>query len=283
MENEKDYSLDRSVEVEKIIDFYKNVDDNSDDTPTTEDNKQDNVLKKLLDNAFSYIKNTTLYKKIITKAEKSEHSEIESQAFGLGEKGRIALYHSISLVICILIIIVSVVLAIFLPGNKVKISQREAELRNQEDYISLISRHTAIKTELDELTASNKEKESLINQISDSDNTKSEIRLQIEAKKSELSELNTQIDSKRNEISALDKEISSKAPAEKVYTPGKYVVGTHFAAGKYLVTGTGKFMVATSSGKSKVNVSLTSTPLEVELEERDVVKFGSKVKFTSVY
>lgn len=283
MENEKDYSLDRSVEVEKIIDFYKNVDNNSVDTPTTEDKRQDTFFKKLFDKAFSYIKNSTLYKKLIPQAEKSTHSEIESQAFGLGEKGRIALYHSISLVVCILIITVSVILTIFLPGNKLKISQRETELRSQEDYISLISRHTAIKTEIDELTASNNEKENLINQISDADNTKSEIRLQIEVKKSELSELNTQINNKRNEISALDKEISSKAPAEKVYTPGKYVVGTHFAAGKYLVTGTGKFMVATSSGKSKINVALSSTPLEVYLEERDVVKFGSKVKFTSVY
>lgn len=287
MENEKDYSLDRSVEVEKIIDFYKDIDNNTDDKPETEDKKQDNVFiqkaKSLCNKAFSYIKNTSLYKRFIREDNSLEDSEIESHAFGLSEKGRLALYHSISLVICITIIAISVVLMLFLPGNKAKIAEKVAELRNSDDYISLNSRHTAIKTEIDELMESIKEKETLLTQIADAENTKSDLRLQIEEKKSELNELNAQITGKRNIIAELDAAITSKAPAEKIYTPGKYIVGTHFAAGKYLVTGTGKFMIATSAGKSKINVTLNSTPLEVVLEDTDILKFDGKVKFTSVY
>ncbi len=287
MDNEKDYSLDRSVEVEKIIDFYKDIDNNTDDTPKIEEKKQDNVFIKkindLLTKISSRIKNISIYKKFIAEDEVSTDSEIESHSFGLSEKGRLALHHSISFIICIVIIVVSVVLTLFLPGNKIKIEEKETQLRSQDDYISLKSRHTAIKTEIDELTLSNNEKENLLNQISDADNTKSDLRLQIEEKKFVLSDLNAQINNKRNTIAELDKAIASKAPAEKIYTPGKYIVGVHFAAGKYSVTGTGKFMIATSSGKSKLNVSLTSTPLEVELEETDVLKFDSKVKFTSVY
>ena len=104
MENEKDYSLDRSVEVEKIIDFYKDI-DNTADTPEEKDEKQKNIyIKKASDiwnKVFYLIKNTTLYKKIFPECNNPKNDEIESLSFGLSEKGRVALYHLISLLLLV--------------------------------------------------------------------------------------------------------------------------------------------------------------------------------------
>ena len=138
MENEKDYSLDRSVEVEKIIDFYKDIDETA-DTPEEKDEKQKNIyLKKasdLLNKVFSFIKNTSLYKKLLPESDISKEYEIKSLSFGLSEKGRAALYHLISLVVCILIIVISVVLTIVLPGNKLKIDEKENYIDSMNDAL----------------------------------------------------------------------------------------------------------------------------------------------------
>ena len=39
-------------------------------------------------------------------------------------------------------------------------------------------------------------------------------------------------------------------------------------------------MQASAAGKSKVNTTLGSTPLVAVLENNDIIKFDSKVKFT---
>lgn len=263
---ENEFSPENSVDIDKIIDFYKDIEPAAEDEKSTE--PTETPKKSVLDKFF---KNNR----------KKENSEIKSEVYGLSDKGRMRLYRIISAAICLFIIASSFVLAYFLPGNEEVIAEQQNELRKDEDYESLKSRYEALKTEVDNLKTSNKEKKSKIDKIDDFDNSKADLRTQITAKTYELNELNAQINEKKTQIEALDKSISEKIPPETVLPPGKYVVGKNIAAGKYLVTGTGKFMVANAAGKSKENTTLGSTPLEITLEDKDIIKFDSKVKFTA--
>lgn len=293
MDNEKENSLDRSVQVEKIIEFYKDKEPEA--KQEANDNKNDHHIKalfsksKVLNLIINKVKLLTIkylnklpYIKI--KAKEASYDEvIKTHSFGLTERGKMHLFRTLSGVISIIIIILSFVLAIYLPGNEYTITALEKELRAEDEYISIKSRYEALKNEVAELDKSNDYKEETLGKIEDIDNSKAQLRTQITEKKNELNALNSQILSKRAEIEALDESISQKVASEIIYTPGKYTVGKHFAAGKYYVTGTGKFMVATSSGKSKMNISLGTTPVLVDLSNNDIVKFDSKVKFTSAY
>ncbi len=293
MENEKDNSLDRSVQVEEIIEFYKDMDPVTQKDELPSKNKYDflNLFKHGLSKLKSLL--VSLRSKIISILNKipkvniseptSQDDDINTHSFGLSEKGKMIVVQASSISISILIIIISIVLTIFLPGNEEVINSKIEEYRNSDEYTSINSRYNSLKNEVDELITDIKAKEETLNKIADIDNTKAELRTQITEKKYELNALNAQINQKRSEIAALDASIASKVSSEMLYTPGKYTIGKHIAAGKYHITGTGKFMVATSSGKSKVNTTLTSTPLLVELNNNDIVKFDSKVKFTSAY
>lgn len=258
--------LPHSLEVDEIIEFYKDLDTDAEpeDVEVTEDKPK---LKQFL----------SLFIK-----KKSEDNEIQSEIYGLSEKGRLIIYRSLSAVISVCIIAASFILAYFMPGNEEIIKEQQETLRQEKDYESLKSRHDTLKTDIENLTASNKEKKEQIDKISDFDNTKAELRTQITARAYELNELNAQIEEKRKTVAELDASIAEKTPPETILPPGKYIVGKNIAAGKYRVTGTGKFMAANAAGKSKINTTLGSTPTEVTLEKNDVIKFDSKVKFTSL-
>lgn len=272
MENEKninkenDIISDNSVEIYKIIEFYKDLEqDTENEKAKTEGEPQKS--SKLVS--------------LINKYRKKDNGDIQTEVYGLSEKGRMILYRVISAVICLLIIAGSFVLAYFLPGNDKILLEQQNALREEKDYESLKSRYNTLKTEVENLETSNAEKKEQIDKVTDFDNSKAELRTQITAKTYELNELNAQIESKRAQITELDKSIFEKAAPETVLPPGKYVVGKNIAAGKYIVNGTGKFMIANAAGKSKLNTTLSSTPIEIKLETNDVVKFYSKVKFTS--
>ena len=248
--NDDELSLPKSVEVDEIIEFYKNraPEENTEQTEETEEMSEDGI---------------------------------QSKVYGLSLKGRMTLYRIISAVISAFIIICSFVLAYFLPGNEDIVAEQKEQMRNEEDYASLKSRHDALKTEVDNLKTSNSEKEEKLEKIADIDNPKAELRSEIEKKTYELNELNAQIKEKRSTIESLDASIAEKAPPEIQLPPGKYVVGKNIAKGKYRVTGVGKFMLSSSNGKSKINTTLGSTPIDVTLEDNDILKFESKVKFVS--
>lgn len=248
--NDDELSLPKSVEVDEIIEFYKNRE--------PEENTEQ-----------------------IDETEKISEDDIQSKVYGLSQKGRITLYRIISAVISAFIIISSFVLAYFLPGNEDIVAEQKEQMRNGEDYSSLKSRHDTLKTEVDNLKTSNSEKKEKLEKISDIDNSKAELRSEIEKKTYELNELNTQIKEKRSTIESLDASISEKTPPEIQLPPGKYVVGKNIARGKYRVTGVGKFMLSSSNGKSKINTILGSTPIDATLEDNDILKFESKVKFVS--
>lgn len=262
--------LDRNVEIDKIVEFYK------DKLP--ENDLPDNDTP---DEGAKPSKVTALLKKLRFAGDSRSDDGIESETIGMSELTRFVLQCVVTAVVCAAIIVGSVVLAYYLPGNAELLEQRITELRNDDDYQSLKSRHDTLVNEIDELKAANEDKQATLDGITDVDNTKAELRQAISDKTTQLNELNQQIASKQAEVQRLDESISSKAAPETVYSPGKYTVGTNIAVGKYYVTGTGKFMVASSDGKSKVNTTLTSAPLEVTLEQNDIVKFDSKVKFTS--
>ena len=280
-----DDSLARSVQVEQILEFYKEKNEDENKSEITEVNiNQFNNLKRLF--AKLKINIVNLLNKIPfinIEINNDDNFEIETHNFGLSENGKNILYRIASAIISVLIVVFSIVLAIYLPGNEDIISAKEEELRSSEDYVDIKSRYSSLKTEVEELEASNEIKKGLISEIEDVDNTKSTLRTQINDKKYELDSLNQQIEGKKQTIAELDKSIASKTPPETVYSPGKYTVGTHIPAGKYYVTGTGKFMVASAGGVSKINVSLGSTPIVVNLEANDKVQFDSKVKFSSAY
>lgn len=261
-----DISLPQSLEVDEIIEFYKDLD--------TDAEPEDIEVKENKSKLNQFL---SLFLK-----KKATDKDIQSETYGLSEKGRLILYRSLSGVISVCIIAGSFVLAYFMPGNEEIINKQQETLRQEKDYESLKSRHDTLKTDIENLTVSNKEKKEQIDKISDFDNTKAELRTQITAKTYELNELNAQIEEKRKSVAALDASIAEKTPPETVLPPGKYIVGKNIAAGKYRVTGTGKFMAATAAGKSKINTTLGSTPTEVTLEKNDVIKFDSKVKFTSL-
>lgn len=282
---ENDDSLDRSVQVEQILEFYKDnkSDENNPEITEIKIDKFENIRKlfvKLNTNIVNLLNKIPF---INIEIDNDDNPEIETHNFGLSENGKKTLYRIASAVISVLIVVFSIILAIYLPGNEEIITAKEEELRTSEDYVDIKSRYSSLKTEVEELEASNEIKKGLITEIDDVDNTKSTLRTQINDKKYELDALNQQIESKKQTIAELDKSIAAKTPPETVYSPGKYTVGTHIAAGKYYVTGTGKFMVASAGGVSKVNVSLGSTPIEINLEANDKVQFDSKVKFTSAY
>lgn len=272
MENEKDINKendivsDNSVEIDKIIEFYKDIEqDTRDEEIKTEDEIQKS--SKLIE--------------FLNKYRKKDNGDIKTEVYGLTEKGRMILYRIISAVVCVLIILGAFALAYFLPGNDKILSEQQNALREEKDYKSLKSRYDTLKTEVENLKTSNAEKKEQIDKVTDFDNSKAELRTQITAKTYELNELNAQIEAKRTQIAELDKSISEKATPQTILPPGKYVVGKNIAAGKYIVTGTGKFMIANAAGKSKLNTTLSSTPIEIQLEANDVIKFDSKVKFTS--
>lgn len=260
-------SLPKSVEVDKIIEFYKNIEDSSEnDTTDYVKEEQSSKFKHLL-----------FFKKKATQSADG----IETSVYGLSEKGRIYLYRAISAAISICIIIGSFVLAYFLPGNKDIISKKQNELRKKDEYVKIESIHTTLTDDVEYLKTTNAEKKKTIEQLDDPENTKAALRTEISEKKTAVGELESQKEAKEAELKEINESIAEKAPPETILAPGNYYVGTNIAPGKYLVTGNGKFMVATSRGQSKINTVLGAESLEVTLEENDVLKFESKVKFVA--
>lgn len=255
-------------EVDEIIEFYRDLEENAKE----EEQQQPASSQKIKKKAFL---------SAIPKKDKIKpKSDIQTEVYGLSTKGRMFVYRLISAVVSLCIITGSLVLSYILPGNEELITQQQEDLRNSKDYQSLKSRYDALKTEVENLKTTNKDKKQQLKKISDFDNSKAELKKQITAKTYELNQLNAQITTKREEIATLDQSIAEKALPQTILPPGKYVVGKNIAAGKYEVTGTGKFMQASAAGKSKVNTTLGSTPLVAVLENNDIIKFDSKVKFT---
>lgn len=262
---------DDQVSIEDIVDFYKNI-------PLTEDDSEpekktdDKPKKKLFSSR----------KKKIT-AEQTKDEGIHDSSYGLNVRGRSAAAYAITAIICVLIIGASYILAVFMPGDEEIISKAADELRTEEEYKETENEHNSLSYEINKLKTAVEAKESNINSVSDFDNAKAAIRSEIEKKKAELASLNEQLSLKQERLNVLNWQISQKAGSAVSLSPGKYTVGKNIVPGKYLVTGSGKLMTASSSGESKVNITLGADACEVTLEKDDIIKLETTAKFTPAH
>ncbi|MGN0163849.1 MAG: hypothetical protein ACI4EA_09790, partial [Candidatus Ornithomonoglobus sp.] len=97
-----------------------------------------------------------------------------------------------------------------------------------------------------------------------------------------INKLNDEKKDKQSKLDEINAGISGKNGTAITLTPGVYTVGTNLQVGKYSVTGSGKFQVASSDGVSKANETLGDTPYTITLEKGDKVSIGASTKFTPV-
>lgn len=231
------------------------------------------------------------YKNIPTAEERAEDisstdendEEIHDSVYGIAPKKRSIIIYSLTTFFCVLIIIGSYLITIFSPGDESKINAAAEEKRLEESYIEIKSQYEALVYELNKLRTEAEEKKKNAESVEDYENTKASLRNQIEEKKGILFSLNSQLSEKEQQIAALDNAIGLKNINPVSLPPGKYTVGKNILPGKYSVSGSGKFMVASSDGTSKVNTVLGATPLETTFEKGDIIKLETSVKFTPIF
>lgn len=209
--------------------------------------------------------------------------EVYDDAYGITSRGRNILAYVITACIAAAIISGSFVLAVYLPGDTELIKGRAGELlENDEEYTALAAQKESLETEVDKLRADSYEKKAQVDSLNDYDNTMAELDMKIKDKRSKINALNSEKTQKQAQLDKINAEIADKNGGEITLTPGVYTVGTNLHAGKYSVTGSGKFQAASADGVSKANEILGSSPYIITLEQGDKVSIGSSTKFTPV-
>lgn len=279
---EEDYTLQADptslAEVEQIIEFYKNkpFEDSSEEITELEvEDKKSDTKKKIDDFLGIFVKKSSSY-----TASKSESEELHDASYGMDKRSRLVLTYVITAAICGAIIGGAFLLAAMLPGNEEETERYAAELRAEDDYTTLKADYDELKYATDELRASVEDKKEKSDNIDDYENAQAELRSQIDSRKQELDAVNTEISAKQTLLDSINEQISAKSDNITTLPPGRYVVGTDIAAGKYTVTGTGSFAAASEDNTSKYNTTLGSSPYAVTLNQGDKLKFDSTVKFT---
>ena len=206
--------------------------------------------------------------------------EIHDSSYGLNRQGRAVLMYVFTALICAAIIAGSYALAIVLPSNKTATEEFAATLRDDEAYASVKDEFSRLTAEVKALSETVSEKEDQVNALSDPENTKAELRSKISKKTEELKKLNDAISSKSEKIAQINAGITAASGVTLSLSPGRYTVGRDIAPGLYHITGYGSFAAASSSGQSKYNLTLGSTPYEIELSSGDKLKLDCTVKFT---
>ena len=230
------------------------------------------------------------YKNIPVPEENDENSsqsdtdeDIHDSVYGMAPRKRAIITYTITAIFCVAIITGSYLFTVFIPGDEGKINSAADEMRLEESYTEIKSRYDSLVYELNKLRTEEEEKKKNAETVSDYENSKAQLRNQIEEKKNILLALNSQLSEKEAQIASLDGAISLKNINPITLPPGKYTVGKNIVPGKYSVSGSGKFMVASSDGTSKINTALGATPLEAVLEKGDIIKLETTAKFTPVY
>ena len=231
------------------------------------------------------------YKNIPTVEERAETAppsaendeEIHDSVYGIAPQKRSIIIYSLTAFFCAVIIIGSYLITVFSPGDENKINAVAEEKRLEESYTEIKSQHEALVYELNKLRTEADEKKKTVESVEDYENTKASLRNQIEEKKGVLIAINSQLSEKEQQLAALDNAIGLKNINPVSLPPGKYTVGKNILPGKYSVSGSGKFMVASSDATSKVNTVLSAAPLEVTFEKGDIIKLETSVKFTPIF
>ena len=214
---------------------------------------------------------------------KTGDEQIHEDAFGMTLRGRNIIAYIITTFIVTAILAGSFTLAVYLPtDNDIIDSRAEHLLSNDEEYASLLKERAGLKDEISTLQSQSEEKETQIDNLNDYDNTMAGLDMKIKESREELASLKNQAGEKQAQLDGLNAQIAGKNSKQITLTPGVYTVGTHLRVGKYSVTGSGKFQVATSEGLSKVNDVLGDSPYTITLEQGDKVNIESSTKFTPV-
>ncbi len=214
---------------------------------------------------------------------KTGDEEIHEDAFGVTSHIRSLLTYIITAFIAAAIISGSFILAVYLPGDTDLIKSRADEfLRTDDEYSGLLEQKESLEAEVNKLQLESSEKESQIDSLNDYDNVMADLDMKIKEKRSEINSINEQKQERQARLDAINTDISAKNGSEITLTPGIYTVGTNLQVGKYSVTGSGKFKVASSDGISKANKMLGSSPYTITLEQGDKVSIESSTRFTPI-
>ncbi|MGN1115925.1 MAG: hypothetical protein ACI4TH_05110 [Candidatus Ornithomonoglobus sp.] len=261
-------------EASDIIELY---DASDDDTPP--DKLQDRLLN--IKEKIDTIVNSDESADII--GNKTGDEDIHENAFGVTSRGRNILTYIVTLCIAAAIISGSFILAVYLPGDADLINSRADELlRNDEEYAALLKQKESLEDEVNKLQTESDEKGTQVDSLNDYDNIMAELDMKIKEKRAEINSLNNQKKEKQAQLDKINADISAKNGTEITLSPGIYTVGTNLQAGKYSVTGSGKFKAASSDGISKANETLGTSPYTITLEKGDKVSIESSTKFTPI-
>ncbi|MGN0181827.1 MAG: hypothetical protein ACI4DP_05370 [Candidatus Ornithomonoglobus sp.] len=220
---------------------------------------------------------------IVIIGNKTGDEEVHEDAFGITLRERNVLAYIITAFIAAAIIAGSFTLAIYLPGDSDLINSRAGDLlKSDEEYSSLLANKESLEYEVNTLQAESDEKKTQVDNLNDYDNTMAELDMKIKENREEINILKSEMNEKQAQLDGLNAAISGKNGTQITLTPGVYTVGTNLQVGKYSVTGSGKFQVASSDGVSKVNEILGTSPYTITLEQGDKVSIGSSTKFTPV-
>lgn len=278
---ENDDSFDSSYEelTENISEYYKNAEEKA-KKEVSKANDDTNDIHEEIKKRFFFSKLIKSKANVVGGTDAS--GEIRDSKYGLTDRKELFLYLLASLAVSLCIIGGSVAAALKMPRDEAVDNEYIDELRHSEDYVKLQKEYAGLSKEVNDLTEALKEKKETVEFIEDYDNKKAELTSKIDTLKQEINDITYNINQKQAEIAELDKIISDRAGTMITLSPGRYVVGSNIAAGKYSVTGAGKLSVASSSNKSKVNTVIGSSAYELTLEDGDIVNIEMSAKFTSV-
>lgn len=281
-QNEDSFDSTYEVLTENIAEYYKNEpDEEQENEQKNETEEKLTVTDETEKNFFRFFRHKTKSRVNVIGGTEAPN-EIHVSFYGVTERKKFYITLASSVVVSLALIGCAAIISLNLPRNSETDEAYIEELRQQDEYVNLQKEYATLSKEVNDLDASLAEKKEKVEYIDDYDNKKAELTLKIDSQKQQINDITYNINQKTAEIEELDKIIADRSGTIITLSPGRYIVGTNIAAGKYSVSGAGKLSVATSDNKSKVNTVIGSSAYEVELNNGDILNIEMTAKFTSV-
>ena len=281
-QNEDSFDSTYEVLTENIAEYYKNEpDEEQENEQKNETEEKLTVADETEKNFFRFFRHKTKSRVNVIGGTEAPN-EIHVSFYGVTERKKFYITLASSVVVSLALIGCAAIISLNLPRNSETDEAYIEELRQQDEYVNLQKEYATLSKEVNDLDASLAEKKEKVEYIDDYDNKKAELTLKIDSQKQQINDITYNINQKTAEIEELDKIIADRSGTIITLSPGRYIVGTNIAAGKYSVSGAGKLSVATSDNKSKLNTVIGSSAYEVELNNGDILNIEMTAKFTSV-
>ena len=281
-QNEDSFDSTYEVLTENIAEYYKNEpDEEQENEQKNETEEKLTVADETEKNFFRFFRHKTKSRVNVIGGTEAPN-EIHVSFYGVTERKKFYITLASSVVVSLALIGCAAIISLNLPRNSETDEAYIEELRQQDEYVNLQKEYATLSKEVNDLDASLAEKKEKVEYIDDYDNKKADLTLKIDSQKQQINDITYNINQKTAEIEELDKIIADRSGTIITLSPGRYIVGTNIAAGKYSVSGAGKLSVATSDNKSKVNTVIGSSAYEVELNNGDILNIEMTAKFTSV-